>query len=61
MPTKRVLTAAEREIAPDVEEAAVACLTELAIQLSMLRRVAPPATVADTEAGRAATKRSRAG
>jgi hypothetical protein len=37
----RMLTAAEREIAPGVEEAAVACLTELAIQLSMLRRVTP--------------------
>jgi hypothetical protein len=38
----RMLAVFEREIVPDVEEAAVACLTELAIQLSMLRRVAPP-------------------
>jgi hypothetical protein len=38
----RMLAVAEREIAPGVEEAAVACLTELAIQLSMIRRVAPP-------------------
>jgi hypothetical protein len=39
----RTIAVPEREIAPGVEEAAVACLTELAIQLSMLRRVAPPA------------------
>jgi hypothetical protein len=37
----RLLTVAEREITPDVEDAAVACLEELAIQLLMLRRVAP--------------------
>ena len=40
----RMLAVAEREIALGVEEAAVACLTELAIQLSMIRRVAPPAS-----------------
>jgi hypothetical protein len=33
----RMLAVAEREIAPDAEEAAVACLEEVAIQLSMLR------------------------
>jgi hypothetical protein len=45
----RMLTVAEREIAPDVEEAAVACLEEVAIQLSMLRRVAPPAAKPPTQ------------
>jgi hypothetical protein len=38
----RMIAVAEREIAPGVEEVAVACLTELAIQLSMLHRVAAP-------------------
>jgi hypothetical protein len=40
----RMLAVAEREVAPGVEQAAVACLTELAIQLSMIRRVAAPAS-----------------